>query len=106
MRTRDIKMDKFLEKCLAETGNRERANETGLPMYGGYGRGGEGHSYRGRSQFRERFVRRAAKNAWRIDRRGSEEADGAASRSIPSRTMVETVDRIRSKHSIVVAVLF
>lgn len=40
MRTRDIKMDKFLEKCLAETGNRERANETGLPMYGGYGRGG------------------------------------------------------------------
>lgn len=34
MRTRDIKMDKFLEKCLAETGNRERANETGLPMYG------------------------------------------------------------------------
>lgn len=42
MRTRDIKMDKFLEKCLAETGNRERANETGLPMYGGYGRGGGG----------------------------------------------------------------
>lgn len=105
MRTRDIKMDKFLEKCLAETGNRERAKQGYLCM-GGMGVGGEGHSYRGRSQFRERFVRRAAKNAWRIDRRGSEEADGAASRSIPSRTMVETVDRIRSKHSIVVAVLF